>query len=416
MKPKEQNLIAVAGQPNSGKSTLFNMLCGTRQFIANYPGVTVEKKSGYFQEGSRKFELVDLPGTYSLTSYSLEERVSRDFLLHERPSAVLDILDASNLKQNLYLALQLLEMGAPMVLALNKMDVAKKRGLEIDTEKIGERLNARVVPTIARTGQGRQEIRQEILDISQSGSVWQPLGIDYAEMEPYLNKIQARLSEYTHLYYPARWLAVKLMERDSQAESLISQQITESSELLGTVQEQRELFEEKQQVQAERFIATKRHLLARNIYQECVQTSSTSAKTLSDKIDSIVCNRYLGPIILVAVIFIIYQLAIGQGYNLTNYFLPLLNKARDGFAALLPEKGFVFDPYLRPFVLWVVDGVKAVLNYIPIFVILFALIAIMEHTGYLARITFLLDRILRKFGLHGQSVLPMVLGGLVCGG
>lgn len=416
MKPGKQNLVAVAGQPNAGKSTIFNMVCGARQFIANYPGVTVEKKSGCFHDQNRKFELVDLPGTYSLTSYSLEERVARDFLLHEGPSAVLDILDASNLKQNLYLTLQLLEMGAPMVLALNKMDVAQKRGLEIDLERIGQRLKSKVVPTIARSGQGKQEIRQAIRDMSQPGYEWQPLRIDYGDMEPYLDKIEAKLSGWSDLSYPVRWLAVKLMEGDSQAESLVSKQVSDLGDLLQTVREQKAAFEKEHQVQAERFIATKRHLLARSIYQECVKTGPVAKKPLTDKIDSIVCNRFLGPVILVAVIFIIYELAIGQGYNLTNYFLPLLNNIREAIAAVLPEKGFVFDPWIRPFVLWFVDSIKAVINYIPIFVILFALIAILEHSGYLARITFLSDRILRRFGLHGQSVLPMVLGGMVSGG
>ncbi|MFO7839601.1 MAG: ferrous iron transport protein B [Desulfosalsimonadaceae bacterium] len=416
MSPANPKLVAVAGQPNSGKSTVFNMLCGARQFVANYPGVTVEKKSGGFRVQGEKIELVDLPGTYSLSSYSLEERVARDFLLHEKPSAVLGILDAANLKQNLYFALQLLEMGPPAVLAINKMDVAAKRGLEIDTAALEKRLGAKAVPAVARKGRGKKKIQEAVCRMSRPDYAWQPLRIDYAELEPYLEKIVSSLAGIAGLDYPVRWLAVKLMEGDSQAREFLGRQAPNREFLLEEVERQRKEFEEKQQLPAERFIGAVRHQTARSIYQECVQAVSAAKETLTDRVDRIVCNRYLGPLILVAVVFFIYELAIGQGYNLTNYFLPLLNWIRGGVEGLLPEKGFVFDPVIRSFVLWFVDSIKAVFNYIPIFIILFSLIAVLENSGYLARMAFLLDKILRRFGLHGQSVLPLVLGGVVCGG
>ncbi len=416
MSDEEARIVAVAGQPNSGKSTVFNMLSGARQFIANYPGVTVEKKSGSFREGGQKIELVDLPGTYSLSSYSLEERVARDFLLHERPSAVLNILDASNLKQSLYLSLQLLEMGAPAVLALNKMDAAANRGIEINTAALEHRLNVKAVPAVARKGRGKKELRKALFEISAPGYKWKPLEIDYGGIEPYLAEIQSSLSVIPGLDCPLRWLAVRLMEGDSQAAEILRRKGRDAEAVIRDVDEMRAVFEKQQGMSAEKSIAAARHQAAGSIYRECVCTASAAEETLTDRVDRVVCSRYFGPVILAAVIFLIYELAIGQGYNLTGYFLPVLNWARDGIEGVLPDKGFVFDPVIRPFVLWFADSIKAVLNYIPIFIILFSLIAVLESSGYLARMAFLLDRILSRFGLHGQSVLPLVLGGVVCGG
>ncbi len=232
--------VAVAGQPNSGKSTIFNMLTGARQHVANYPGVTVEKKIGRYAYQGDTVVLVDLPGTYSLTSYSQEEKVARDFLLHERPAVVLNIVDAANLERNLYLTFQLGEMGIPLVVALNMMDVAKDRGLAIDTRKLSELLCVPVIPTVGKKSRGGAEIKEAILNTYRDGhqgrgcvgcgpcaGVPQKDGsfrIDYGkDMESLLAPLEKRIREDQHISsrYPARWLAVKLMENDSEARSLV---------------------------------------------------------------------------------------------------------------------------------------------------------------------------------------------------
>lgn len=221
-------LVAVAGQPNSGKSTIFNMLTGARQFVANYPGITVEKKSGIYHFKGNKVVLVDLPGTYSLTSYSLEERIARDFLLHENPALVLDIVDASNLERNLYLTFQLLEMNIPLVIALNMMDVAQNRGFQIDIEELSQQLGAAVTPTIANKGKGKEELRGVIWETyKKRNSGHTPFRINYGKtLKSILTSLEKKLSEDASLskYYSTRWLAVKLLGNDSEAQKLVREE------------------------------------------------------------------------------------------------------------------------------------------------------------------------------------------------
>lgn len=215
--------MAVAGQPNSGKSTIFNMLTGARQHVANYPGVTVEKRTGRYKHNGNSVTLVDLPGTYSLTSYSQEERIARDFLLHEKPTVVLDIVDASNLERNLYLTFQLQEIGVPLVVALNMMDVAQDRGHVIDIRKLSELLGEPVVATVGNKSKGKQEVKTAIENAcknTENGS----FRVDYGEeLESILSLLEKKLSEYLNIsaFYPVRWLAVKLMENDSEARRLV---------------------------------------------------------------------------------------------------------------------------------------------------------------------------------------------------
>jgi len=222
-KESDKITVALAGQPNSGKSTIFNMLTGARQHVANYPGVTVEKKTGTYRHKGDRVDLVDLPGTYSLTSYTREERVTRDFLLHECPAVVVSIIDASNLERNLYLTFQLGEMGIPLVIALNMMDVAKKRGFKIDTQELSRHLKALVVPTVGNRGKGKRTLKEAIR------ATYRNMGsphfrLDYGEIvEPVLTSLENELRNHPELSdsYPKRWLAVKLMENDREARNLL---------------------------------------------------------------------------------------------------------------------------------------------------------------------------------------------------
>ncbi|MGM0644027.1 MAG: ferrous iron transport protein B [Thermodesulfobacteriota bacterium] len=413
-------LIALAGQPNCGKSTVFNALTGAVQHVANYPGVTVDKLVGWYRYNGTKVEVVDLPGTYSLTSYSPEERVSRDFILGEEPSAAVNVMDASNLKRCLYLTFQLLEMEIPVVLNLNMMDVAQKAGHDIDINLLSQRLGIPVVPTTMKTGKGKKELMECIASLSGEGSNRRdhPARVDYGKLEPYIREIGEKLSSETALalHYPVRWLAIKLLEADSEAWRLIREHHRDDGGLLAFAEEKRTEFETLYDETPELHIAGRRYQAAADIARSCIKTGTADTSPLADKIDRFVCHRFLGPAILVGVIWLLYYLSIVQGYNLTNYTWPLLAKLRGAAEAVTPSPGFIDIPVLRSFTLWFVDSINALLNYVPIFFILFALIAVLEDSGYMPRMAFIMDRLLSRFGLHGQSTLPMVLGGVYVGG
>lgn len=412
----EKLLVGLAGQQNAGKSTTFNMLTGASQHIANYPGVTVDKKTGSYRHEGIKVETVDLPGTYSLTSFSLEERVTRDFLICQRPDAIVNVVDASSLKRSLYFTFQVMEMGFPVMVALNMMDVAKRNGTEIDVSRLGHRLGVDVIPTVGRKGKGKKELRDAIL--TTAGRDRQDaLKISYEELEPAINDLQLRI-EQTNLSgkYPDRWLAVKLIEGDSEAQRITIDALGEQNEILQTARQARSEFEQDHYMNVPDYMVGCRDSLATSIVTSCVRETREGKVTLTDRIDSVVLNRFAAPIFLIATVFIIYQLSIVKGYDLTQYWWPVLAKLRAIIAGLLPDAGMLHDPYLRSMGLWMVDSANALLNYIPIFLILFALIAILEDSGYMARIAFILDKLFHSFGLHGQSTLPYILGGVFAGG
>ncbi|RLB83468.1 MAG: ferrous iron transport protein B [Deltaproteobacteria bacterium] len=419
-------IVALAGQPNSGKSTIFNALTGARQHVANYPGITVEKKMGTYRFDGRKTVVVDLPGTYSLTSYTQEERVSRDFLIHEKPAAVVDVVDASNLERNLYLVFQLAEMGIPMVVGLNMMDVARQRGLRIDIEQLSLELDMPVVPTIGNKGVGIKELREAINQISKDGDSTSAtkradlrqrfLRLDYgAALEPVLGRLEKRLSEDVTLAtrYPLRWLALKLMENDSEVQRLVREHATNKENILSSVAREREVFQAEHGEASEQAIAIRRYQVAGEIVEHCVKRGKEEHRTLTDRIDQVVCHRVAGPIFLGGVLFLLYYLTMKiGGEHIAPWAWKYWTMLRDVIAGILPAEGLIRSLLLSG----IVDGVFAIMNYLPIFLILFLLIAILEDSGYMARVAFIMDRALRAFGLHGQSTLPMILGGVVVGG
>ncbi len=415
---KRRTLVALAGQPNSGKSTVFNALTGAGQHVANYPGVTVEKKTGWYTAENEKVEVVDLPGTYSLTSYSPEERVSREFLLRENPSVVINVADACSLKRALYLTMQLLEMEVPLILDLNMMDIAEGRGLQIDERKLSEALGVPVVPTSMRSGRGKKRLLKAIADVSVSEEGRYVAPIDYGDMVLFLDEIQQKIKAESNLaaLYPVRWLALKLMEDDDEVRHLVRDHIAKAEPFLQFVDRQRQQFEKQFDRTPEVYIAQCRYKLAEMAVQTCQTQDRGRKETRSDKIDKMVCHRFMGPLILLGVIYLLYYLSIVQGYHITSYTWPLLAKIRSAVEAVCPDPGFIHIPLLRSLLLWFVDSVNALLNYIPIFFILFGLIAILEDSGYMPRMAFIMDRLFSRFGLHGQSTLPMVLGGIYVGG
>jgi len=407
----DRRLVALAGQQNAGKSTLFNLLTGLTQHIANYPGVTVEKKSGSYSHGAQRVEVVDLPGCYSLTSYSPEERVARKFLMEDRPDVVVNVLDASNLRRGLPLTFQLLEMGAPVIVALNMMDVAEGRGLDIDLAALSRRLCVPVVPVVGRKGKGGEALRAAIAKARDT----QPSTLNYGTLEPAVQELQALLAEEHALRdISARWLAVKLLEDDSEAEKLLAERLDNPHPILDLAHRLRAAVPGRES--AADMIATARDQLAADIVATCITDTKIGHVPMSERIDRFLLNRWLAPVFLVATIWAIYQLSIVQGYELTKVTWPILASFRNIAADVLPDAGFLVDPQIRSLGLWMVDSANTLLNYVPIFLILFALIAILEDSGYMARIAFILDRILNRFGLHGQSTLPFILAGVFAGG
>jgi ferrous iron transport protein B len=417
MASSEKVLVALAGQPNCGKSTVFNALTGASQHVANYPGVTVDKMVGWYKRDGRRVEVVDLPGTYSLTSYSPEERVSRDFILHEKPSVTVNVMDASNLKRCLYLTFQLMEMEIPVILNLNMMDMVKKRGSEIDVSKLSKRLGIRVVPTSMKSGEGKKDLVDVIDSVAASTAPPTFLHIDYGQMEPMIREIEGRLTEGggPPPLVPLRWAAIKLLEGDAEVQRMIRERHP-AAEAVEFAEQQRDAFLARYEETPEVHIANRRYQTADDIARSCLKLPAGVRRPFSDRIDAVVCNRFLGPAIMVGVIWLLYYLSIVQGYNITNYTWPLLAKFRSLVESVAPAPGFIDIPLIRSFSLWIVDSVNALLNYIPIFFILFGLIAILEDSGYMPRMAFILYRLFSRYGLHGQSTLPMVLGGIYVGG
>lgn len=412
----KKRLIALAGQPNCGKSTVFNALTGARQHVANYPGVTVEKLSGTCVLNGNRMELVDLPGTYSMTSFSPEEKVSRDFILHEKPETLINVLDASNIKRSLYLTFQLIEMEIPLVINLNMMDVAERSGIKIDIAGLEQCLGLPVAPTSIKKGEGKKALLEKV-NASFSDGVVSGFKVDYGSMESAIEEIQGLISSVSGgISYPLRWLAIKLMEGDRSAEILLNHAIIDPDEVLHLVRKKRDVFILNERESPEKHIAYCRYREADKICSAFLKVNSKSGVRITDRIDTFVCHKYLGPVILALVVFGLYNLSIVQGYKITNYTWPLLAKIRDLAEWVMPEPGFISEPMLRSLSLWFVDSVNALLNYVPIFFILFSLIAILEDSGYMPRMAFILDRLLSRFGLHGQSTLPMVLGGVYVGG
>lgn len=413
-------LVALAGQPNCGKSTIFNMLTGARQHVANYPGVTVEKKSGSLRTLSLHVHLVDLPGTYGLTSYSLEERVARDFLLHARPGAVIDVADASNLKRSLYLTLQLLEMGRPLLLVVNMMDVAARRGIRLDLPALAARLRVPVLPAVGKKGRGAEDIRDglERLAGKKGQGAEEPIRVPYGVLEPYIGELAERLARLPALaaHCPARWLAVKLLEEDAEAHALLGGLSEGAADIMPMARRLREEFQSQHQCSVASSIAQARHGLAAELARDATHATPLAGPTVTERVDAVVCHRLGGPVALVAILLLLYQAAIVFGGWVSAQAWPVWGTLEVLAARLLPPPGLLEDPLLRELGLWCVRSVTSILNYLPTFFILFACIAVLEDSGYMPRMAFILDRVFHRFGLHGQSTLPLILGGVYVGG
>ncbi|MGW8194296.1 MAG: ferrous iron transport protein B, partial [Desulforhopalus sp.] len=409
--------MALAGNPNAGKTTLFNLLTGARQHVGNYPGITVDHKEGLLLHGGQEIVLTDLPGTYSMTAYSAEELVSRDHLVNERPNVVINIVDSSNLERNLYLTCQMLELGVPLVIALNMVDVAKARGIEVKAEILEDLLQVPVVPIIARSGFGRKELLDACLEVASGNRQWRPKDISYGDdLDTTITELTRLISEASFMVdtYPPRYIAIKYLENDEQILEKGRENDADTAAVLETIVNK--LTEHTQRtldVFPEAIIADHRYGYIKSVLRQGVITHKFDTDRLyaSDKIDKVLTNRLIGPVIMLIILFALYQFTFSWSDLpvtwLENFFGWLGNSAE----SLLPD-----GPLKSMVISGVIDGVGGVLGFVPLIMFMFFGIAILEDSGYLARVAYMMDRIFRIFGLHGSSVMPFIVSGGIAGG
>ena len=403
--------IALAGNPNSGKTTLFNALTGSNQFVGNWPGVTVEKKEGRLKD-DKDVTVTDLPGIYSLSPYTLEEVVARNYLISQHPDAILNIVDGTNLERNLYLSTQLMELGIPVVMAINMMDVVKKNGDQINTKILSERLGCEVVSISALKGEGIKEASSKAARLARMNDAAAPVHEFAPEVEAALDEIETMLTEVPE--EQKRFYAIKLFERDDKIEEQLKH-VPEVEDIIAAV-------EKEYDDDAESIITNERYNYITSVIRDSLVKSRKEKLTASDKIDRVVTNRWLALPIFAAVMWIVYYVSVstvgawatdwandglfGDGFRLFGMDVPgipvIIGNALDAVNCAGWLQSLVLDG--------IVAGVGAVLGFVPQMLVLFIFLAFLEACGYMARVAFIMDRIFRKFGLSGKSFIPMLIG------
>ncbi len=407
--------IALAGNPNSGKTTLFNALTGSNQFVGNWPGVTVEKKEGKLKR-YRDITITDLPGIYSLSPYTLEEVVSRNYLIEEHPDAILNIIDGTNIERNLYLTTQLCELGIPVVMAINMMDIVKKNGDIINIKQLSNKLGCEVVEISALKGTGIMEAAQKAVEATEKREA-------HKAVHSFSNKVEAALEKISSMIEGSiddeqkRFYSIKLFERDEK----IKETMTSAPNVEEIIKE----VETELDDDSESIITNERYIYISSIIEDCVKKKNRGNITLSDKIDKIVTNRVLALPIFAVVMFIVYFVSVttvgtlatdwandgvfGEGWNLfgiEGMFIPGIPSVLEGIL-----EAANCAPWLNSLIIdGIVAGVGAVLGFVPQMLILFLFLAFLEACGYMSRVAFIMDRIFRKFGLSGKSFIPMLVG------
>ena len=403
--------VALAGNPNSGKTTLFNALTGARQHVGNYPGVTVEKKEGDFEHDGMKIHVIDLPGTYSLTAYSPEELVARNVVLDEAPDMVVDVVDASNLERNLYLAVQFMELGIPMILAFNMSDLAEARGHSIDIERLSELFQVPIIRMVAHKGEGLQELKQAIVQVAGQTPPRQPATVKYGR------HIEAELTKLTNALAgsvpdsgrpSARWLALKLLEGDEAVVGQIRREARNAIEVLQKVEESRSQLARELGDDAEILIADRRYGFISGACQEAVHSTVETRHSMSDRIDMVLTHRVLSIPIFLLMMFLVFKLTFAVGDPFMGWIEDFFAWLGDAINAAWPEGA---APLLQSLIVdGIIGGVGGVVVFLPNILLLFLAIAILEDSGYMARAAFIMDRFMHKIGLHGKSFIPMLIG------
>ena len=395
--------IALAGNPNCGKTTLFNALTGSNQFVGNWPGVTVEKKEGKLK-GHKDVTIMDLPGIYSLSPYTLEEVVARNYLINEMPDAIINIVDGTNLERNLYLSTQIMELGIPVVMAINMMDLVQKSGNKIHIDKLSKKLGCEVVEISALKGTGIMKAAEKAISAAQSKKKTIPVHEFAQDVEDAIKSVENKLTG-TVADAQKRFFAIKLIEKDDK--------IVEQMKSVPDVSYEVKALEDKFDDDTESIITNERYVYISSIIGQCYTKSSTGKKlTTSDKIDRIVTNRWLALPIFAVVMWVVYYVSVTTVGTIvtdwTNDVLfgeiipPAVESALEAVNCAAWLQGLILDG--------IVAGVGAVLGFVPQMLVLFLFLAFLESCGYMARVAFIMDRIFRKFGLSGKSFIPMLIG------
>ena len=398
--------IALAGNPNCGKTTMFNALTGANQYVGNWPGVTVEKKEGKLKSKKTKEEVIvtDLPGIYSMSPYTLEEVVSRDYVLKENPDVIIDLVDATNIERNLYLTTQLIETGVPVVIALNMADLLAKRGIKIDVKRLSMLLDCPIIETSALKGEGLDKLIDEAVKVAKKSEIDLPKDIFSAELEGSVAEVKSVLPSSVS-EEKKRWYAVKFLENDSK--------VVESMKLSGaaaqTVEAQRKALEKKHDDDMESIVTDERYKFIQKIVSTTVQKGKEKLTT-SDKIDRIVTNRFLGIPIFMLVMWIVYYVSVTTvGTFVTDWTNDVFVVAiQDAATSALSAIG-AGDMVMGLVVDGIIGGLGAVLGFVPQMAILFLFLSILEDCGYMVRIAFVMDRVFRHFGLSGKSFIPLLI-------
>lgn len=403
-------LVALAGNPNSGKTTLFNRLTGARQHVGNYPGVTVEKKEGSYRHEGREVQVIDLPGTYSLSAYSPEELVARQVVIEEHPQVVVDVVDASNLERNLYLATQFMELGLPLILALNMVDVAEARGHTIDYAHLSRLFQVPVVPIVANRGTGLAELKQAIREMADTPP-GPPARIEYGSgLERALERITPLIEERDLARPPCspRWLALKLLEGDEVVRADIQARAGDAAAILDPVEDCRRTLAREFGDDADILVADHRYGFISGACQEAVRSNVESRHTASDRIDAVMTNRVLGIPIFFALMFLVFKLTFSLGDAPMGWIEGGFEWLGGVISGFWPEGS---DSLLESLLVdGIIGGVGGVLVFLPNILLLFLAIAILEDSGYMARAAFIMDRFMQHIGLHGKSFIPMLIG------
>jgi len=402
--------IALAGNPNVGKSTIFNALTGSRQHVGNWPGKTVEKKEGRLRLDGQDVVVVDLPGTYSLTAYSVEEIISRDFIVNERPGAVVSVVDSANLERNLYLVTQLLELEVPVIVALNMTDIARSRGLTIDAAKLSERLNgAPVIETVGNSGIGVDALKSAIRQVAAPDAT-APVRITYAaELEREISKLEGMIREIpalTQTYLP-RWLAIKLIEADED----ITSRLSNYDALLSTASAAAARIEASTGDDAETLITDGRYAFINSVVSGALIRPKEVFETRSDRIDRVLTHRLYGVPIFLLLMWVVFQFTANVSAPFLDWVDGVIGGPITNWAAALLGAVGLGESWLAALVIdGIIAGVGGVLVFVPVLMSLYLAIGVLEDSGYMARAAFVMDRVMRSMGLHGKSFLPMLVG------
>ena len=397
--------IALAGNPNCGKTSLFNLLTKSRQHIGNWPGVTVEKKEGTLKFKGESYKVIDLPGTYSLGAYSEDEIVARNYILKDKPDVVINVVDATNLERNLYLTTQLIEMGANVVIALNMIDQAEALNIEIDTNKLSKRLGVPIIKTSALKNRGIEELIETSIYSKKNQKL---ININYGEdIENEIKNLSSLLETYKNkLEFPVNWTALKLLENDEYIKDKVKQ--LNSPSIFTKLEESNKTIEKNIGFEADMSIVDKRYSFISSITEDVIKKPSEKQVTTTEKIDKIVTNKYLGIPIFALIMYCLYELTFIIGAGIQEWFGDLIAKAgvivSEWFSNMgAPELlvGFINDGLF--------GGVGAVLSFLPLIMVMYFLLGLLEDSGYMARAAYVMDRLMRGLGLHGKTFVSMIV-------